>query len=174
MHGVIRCLQIITAEETEIEFIYIVCRLAFVDCYILINRDVTATDHSLAPAHPMLLAQWFVPLVAGPVQPCGELISHPPFLYLTHTLLEKPYSDWPIALFGSLSTAGGFTYATQVNQNDPKSTYWSVPDRQKPTEPDRLRDIQHPTCTNTSSCVEKFSTNFHSFKLRYAIFIKIS
>ncbi len=71
-----------------------VCRLAFVDCWIWINCDVTATDHSFSPAHPMLLAQWFVPLVAGPVQPCGELISHPPCLYLTHGLLKKPYSDW--------------------------------------------------------------------------------
>lgn len=29
---VIKCLQITTAEETETEFIYIVCRMAFVDC----------------------------------------------------------------------------------------------------------------------------------------------
>ncbi len=124
-----------------------VCRLAFVDCWIWINCDVTATDHSFTPSTPHALSTMVCPLGRWP---CTAMwwADFPSPLSLSYT---RPFEEaifWlmssnPIALFGSSSTAGGFTHATQVNQNDPRSTYWSFPKRQNPTEPGRLGDIQH-------------------------------
>lgn len=77
----------------------------------------------------------------------------------------------PIALFGSSSTAGGFTHAIQVNQNDPRSTLLISTEE---TENYRTWQTQgHPKHTNTSSCVGKFSTNSYSYNQRYTGFIQM-